>query len=618
MIKKNKKLIKKIAVLSIASILTISSSTFITKAEENLESEFLSITKNYDWKDIIVENGISISEGETLDLSAYPGWKMSNNNTVKIDENGILTPINEGTVFLRNEIDDKVYIVEVYVPGDQKVKGYSTQSTAVNRDYYKVFVDPGHGGSDNGASGFGNLEDELNLKVAKLVEAKLIAKGIQVKMSRTSDVYVALSDRAKMANEYGADVFISIHQNSATNESASGIETYYHTNKTEHKPYSSEIQKNAIKETGAKDRGVKSANFAVLRESNMPSSLFESGFISNQKESANLASSAYQDKLSTAIANGIETYLKENIKLSNTSSVKVTNLVGQNRYETAIKISNRGWKNSENVILVNSNAMADALSATPFAKAKDAPIILTEKDKLNSESRKEIERLGAKNVYIIGAEGVVSEKVASELESMGLNVDRIGGIDRYKTSLEIAKRLENVSEIAVVNGAIGLADAVSISPVAASKNMPIVLSSPGEGTRVFDKFIKDNNIQNSYIIGGEGVISEEVASKLPNPERLGGINRNDTNSIIVEKFYTSKDLNNIFVAKNGSSRQEELIDALSVGVLAAKENSPVVIVGSSLEHNQEVLLASKKPKELTQVGGGGNENAFNKLVNIYK
>ena len=98
---------------------------------------------------------------------------------------------------------------------------------------------------------------------------------------------------------------------------------------------------------------------------------------------------------------------------------------------------------------------------------------------------------------------------------MNLNVDRISGDDRYTTSLEIAKRLENVSEIAVVNGVKGLADAVSIAPVAAERNMPIVLSSPNQGTKTFDEFIKNNNIKTSYVIGGENSISKDVASKLP-------------------------------------------------------------------------------------------------------
>ncbi len=262
--------------------------------------------------------------------------------------------------------------------------------------------------------------------------------------------------------------------------------------------------------------------------------------------------------------------------------------------------------------------MVDALSATPFAKSKDAPILLTESSSLNDQTKKEIIRLKAKNVYVIGGTGAVSQNVISQLKSMGLIVDRISGEDRYKTSLEIAKRLGTISEISVVNGVTGLADAVSIAPVAANKNMPIVLASPTQGIKIFDEFIKSNNITTSYIIGSENAVSNEIANKLPNAKRLGGQNRNETNALIIQNFYTSKELNNIFVAKDGMKNQDDLIDALSVGVLAAKESSPVVIVGSELNTKQKDLLLSKVPKELTRVGGNGNENAFTQLLNMFR
>ncbi|EPZ62478.1 hypothetical protein H477_5353 [[Clostridium] sordellii ATCC 9714] len=179
-----------------------------------------------------------------------------------------------------------------------------------------MFIDPGHGGDDSGAPGLGSKnEDDLNLEVAMKVKKKLEAKNIDVKMSRESDEFIKLGERANMANQYGADVFVSIHQNSADAESAHGIETYYHPNKGMYEPLAKDIQDNAINQTGARNRGVKSSNLAVLRESNMPSSLFESGFVSNLQEYQKLINPSYQDKLATGIVEGIETYLKNNIQL---------------------------------------------------------------------------------------------------------------------------------------------------------------------------------------------------------------------------------------------------------------------------------------------------------------
>nr|WP_312983864.1 cell wall-binding repeat-containing protein [Clostridioides sp.] len=302
------------------------------------------------------------------------------------------------------------------------------------------------------------------------------------------------------------------------------------------------------------------------------------------------------------------------------STVFENKLVGENRLQTAIKISNEGWDTSNSVVIVNSSSMADALSATPYADKYQMPILLTEGDKLNSDTKKEMLRLKAVGVYLIGGESSVSKSIMNELYSMGYNVHRISGNDRYQTSLEIAKLLNPPSEIAVVNGETGIPDAVSIAPVAAEKEMPIVLVSPKDGTKAFDQYIKDNkqNIKKSYIIGKEAAIPSKIANKLPSPERLGGIDRNETNAAILEKFYTSEELNNIFVAKDGMKKPDDLVDALSVGVLAAKIKSPVVIVGNDLNDKQKSFLSKKQPNEITKVGGNGNENAFNTLANLYK
>ncbi|WP_054199267.1 SH3 domain-containing protein [Clostridium baratii] len=314
--KKLNAIIKATAVIIAVSIGTIFSGGIKAHASTKLEGEFKSVIDKYNKNEVVIENGISLRMGETLDLSKYPGWDMSNKNTVSISDEGIVTPKNEGTVYLSKKIGDKVHVVEVYVPNSSTSYSIKPFSNTVDRNYYKVFIDPGHGGYDDGSSGNGLLEDELNLQIGLKLQKKLEARGIEVKMSRTTDEYLSLGERAEMANEYGADIFVSNHINSFDQASANGIETYYHRDKSSHKPLSDDIQNNAIKQTGAVNRGVKNANFAVLRESTMPSSLFEAGFISNKAEASKLGSDAYQDKLATALADGIEKYLKDNIKLN--------------------------------------------------------------------------------------------------------------------------------------------------------------------------------------------------------------------------------------------------------------------------------------------------------------
>lgn len=291
-------------------------------------------------------------------------------------------------------------------------------------------------------------------------------------------------------------------------------------------------------------------------------------------------------------------------------------LAGSNRHSTAVQVSQKGWSSAENVVLVNDSAIADALAATPLAEELNAPILLTGKNKLNSTTKSEIERLGAQNIYLIGGESVLSDNLSAEISG---RTYRISGSSREKTALAIAKKINElnpVKTIAVVNGTTGLADAVSIASVAAEKDMAIILSNPKSGVSLSKEFIYSNGIEKSYVIGRDKAVPNYVMSSLPGSERVSGSNRNDTNAKVIEKFYPSNSLNNIYVAKNGSKNTGQLIDALAVGVLAAKNSSPVLIVSNSLSANQRNVVRSKEIGIVTRVGGNGNESAFEEVKEL--
>ena len=296
-------------------------------------------------------------------------------------------------------------------------------------------------------------------------------------------------------------------------------------------------------------------------------------------------------------------------------------LIGKNRIETAVKISKDGWNSAETVILVNDGAIADALTATPLAFAKNAPILLTSKNGLSAQVKAEIKRLDAKNVILIGGNTVLPASIEKELKELGLKPDRIKGDTREETALAIAKRLDaisDVSEIAVVNGTKGLADAVSVAAAAAERHMPILLANPKKGLSASEKFIKDEAIKASYLIGGTTVLPNKMVSSLPGKKRLEGSNRNDTNAKVIETFYKGKELKNVYVAKDGRGGDSQLIDALAVGVLAAKNASPVLIASKNLNAKQVNVINTKEVSNIVQVGGKGNEGAFNHLKEIEK
>ncbi len=174
-----------------------------------------------------------------------------------------------------------------------------------------IVIDAGHGGSDPGAVSNGLREKDLTLSVALKTRDKLEALGYKVIMTRATDSFPSLGDRYKLANAQSADAFISIHINAAT-AGASGIETFYTPKSGQDRAgFAKSIQDELINSLGAKNRGVKTANFAVIKNTNMVSILTELGFITNVNEAKQLSTDSYQEKAAAAIANGAHRHLSK-------------------------------------------------------------------------------------------------------------------------------------------------------------------------------------------------------------------------------------------------------------------------------------------------------------------
>ena len=217
-----------------------------------------------------------------------------------------------------------------------------------------VVIDPGHGGRDPGAiSATGIREKDINLAVARKIKSYLQNSGVRVVLTRDSDRFVSLWRRAYIANNNNADFFVSIHANAARYKYATGIEVFYLSDAvddvarataaaenaalqyenssynatesnsavattlwdmlyTENRVESIELAKcvtRGMSETlGVRNRGAKAAKFYVLKGARMPSVLVEVGFLSNREEEINLNDRGYQQRLASAIADGILLY----------------------------------------------------------------------------------------------------------------------------------------------------------------------------------------------------------------------------------------------------------------------------------------------------------------------
>ncbi|TAE54394.1 MAG: N-acetylmuramoyl-L-alanine amidase [Nostocales cyanobacterium] len=173
-----------------------------------------------------------------------------------------------------------------------------------------VIIDPGHGGKDPGAIGIAGVrEKDIILPISLRVAEVLQQNGVQVILTRDSDYFVTLPGRVQMAERAKADVFVSIHANSAglNRPEVSGLETYYYDSGLS----LARVVHNAIlQRVNVRDRRVRKARFYVLRRSSMPSILVETGYVTGREDVAKLQSRAYQNQMADAIAEGILQYLR--------------------------------------------------------------------------------------------------------------------------------------------------------------------------------------------------------------------------------------------------------------------------------------------------------------------
>ncbi|OXL84592.1 N-acetylmuramoyl-L-alanine amidase [Paenibacillus sp. SSG-1] len=193
---------------------------------------------------------------------------------------------------------------------DLNTSDSGTPSTPVGGGGKKIVViDAGHGDQDPGASGVsGKKEKAFNLAVALKVGALLKNDpNIDVVLTRSDDTFLELSERVKIANDLKADVFISIHANSAGSSVATGSETYYQRDAS--KALANVMHKYLVQATGLKDRGVRYGNFHVIRETKMPAVLLEVGYLSNKNDEAALFSESFQQRVAKGIVSGIKEYL---------------------------------------------------------------------------------------------------------------------------------------------------------------------------------------------------------------------------------------------------------------------------------------------------------------------
>jgi N-acetylmuramoyl-L-alanine amidase len=183
------------------------------------------------------------------------------------------------------------------------VGGAAVVAAAESVRFSTVVIDAGHGGKDGGSAWNGLVEKKLCLDVAKRVEKALKASGLKTVMTRRTDTFVELAQRARIANRVPSSVFVSIHFNGCRKTIVSGGEVYYRSSRG--KLLAAAISRSIKSRVSGGTRGIFYAGFKVLRETQMPAVLVECGYLSNKREALRCADPAHRQKLADAIVRGL-------------------------------------------------------------------------------------------------------------------------------------------------------------------------------------------------------------------------------------------------------------------------------------------------------------------------
>lgn len=256
--------------------------------------------------DVVVSDGkVTVYFKEKIaDISLFDTTNLNQNpNDRMVDSFNYSPELKEFTIYLKNNVD-----VTYNTNFGELVFNFVKRKSAVP----KIVIDPGHGGKDPGATSIITKarEKDIALRTALSLKDKLINMGYNVVMTRDSDFYPTLIERATLANDLDADIFISVHYNSVNSNTKNihGIETYAF-NTPDNKMLGENIHSSLISNTKAFNRGVKSGNkLVVLNRTKVPAVLLELGFLSHPSDAVKVMRDDYQELLTDSIVQGVNHY----------------------------------------------------------------------------------------------------------------------------------------------------------------------------------------------------------------------------------------------------------------------------------------------------------------------
>lgn len=265
-------------------------------------------------------------------------------------------------------------------------------------------------------------------------------------------------------------------------------------------------------------------------------------------------------------------------------------IYGGNRYETCLKLSQKNFTKSDKAILVSGDNFVDAISAGPLSMYENAPLFLVKGDKLDDNTKGEMNRLGVKEALVIGGTTSISDSLVKDLRQM--KTTRLSGKNRLDTSLKIYQYLDKNYKLegaAIANG-YTYADALTSSPLVNKNKSALILSDGKILTRYAQDTIKGKKVD---IIGGLSSIGKNIEDGIKDSKRISDKNRYET-SLNISKIYSANPTSIVLVDANN------FIDALSAVSLSKSKEAPILF---SSKENKAYVDSLSSVKDVYLVGG---------------
>nr|WP_263324812.1 cell wall-binding repeat-containing protein [Neobacillus sp. Marseille-Q6967] len=269
-------------------------------------------------------------------------------------------------------------------------------------------------------------------------------------------------------------------------------------------------------------------------------------------------------------------------------------LYGNTSVETSTQIAEAGWPEGPSnrvlspveaglnpgslrqegtfAVLASNQSFPDSLSAGALSYAIDAPILLTYPNRLSQSTVDTLRNLDIHNILVLGGPAAVSDTVLNGLKNAGFNVNRLQGDDRFETAVEVNNYVaKKGGEVIVANGR-NFPDALSVSSFSASKQIPIIFVENNTLPESTKAFLNKYQFSKTIVIGGPAAVSDQVLKQLPNPERISGADRFETNTKVINYFNGDQEVDGYIFATG-----RNFPDALAGGPLSARINYPLIL-----------------------------------------